>query len=29
MDALANDPHLGYFVGAKIPGKENGFDMKV
>jgi hypothetical protein len=28
MDALANDPHLGYFVGAKIPGKENGFDIE-
>jgi len=28
MDALANDPHLGYFVGATIPGKDNGFDVE-
>ena len=28
MDALADDPHLGSFVGAAIPGKENGFDIE-
>ncbi len=28
MDALASDPHLGPFVGATIPGKENGFDIE-
>lgn len=28
MDALAEDPHLGAFVGATIPGKENGFDIE-
>lgn len=28
MDALATDPHLGYFVGATIPGKDNGFDIE-
>lgn len=28
MDALADDPHLGSFVGATIPGKENGFDIE-
>lgn len=28
MDALADDPHLGYFVEATIPGKENGFDIE-
>ena len=28
MDALAEDPHLGYFVGATIPGKDNGFDIE-
>ncbi len=28
MDALASDPHLGSFVGAAIPGKENGFDIE-
>ena len=28
MDALADDPHLGFFVGAMIPGKENGFDVE-
>ena len=28
MDALANDSHLGAFVGAAIPGKENGFDIE-
>ena len=28
MDALADDSHLGSFVGAAIPGKENGFDIE-
>ncbi|MUL37984.1 DUF3616 domain-containing protein [Gloeocapsopsis dulcis] len=28
MDALANDPHLGSYIGAAIPGKENGFDIE-
>jgi hypothetical protein len=28
MDALAEDPHVGYFVGATIPGKDNGFDIE-
>lgn len=28
MDALASDPHLGAFVEATIPGKENGFDIE-
>ncbi|MBW4613658.1 MAG: DUF3616 domain-containing protein [Desmonostoc vinosum HA7617-LM4] len=28
MTALANDPHLGFFVKAAIPGKENGFDIE-
>ncbi len=28
MDALLNDPHLGAFVQATIPGKENGFDIE-
>lgn len=28
MDALAEDPHLGYFVEATIPGKDNGFDIE-
>ena len=28
MDALAEDPHLGCFVGATIPGKDNGFDIE-
>lgn len=28
MDALADDPHLGTYVGAAIPGKENGFDIE-
>jgi hypothetical protein len=28
MDALADDPHLGFFVKATIPGKDNGFDME-
>lgn len=27
-DALAEDLHLGSFVGATIPGKENGFDIE-
>lgn len=28
MEALANDPHLGFFVQAAIPGKDNGFDIE-
>lgn len=28
MDALKDDPHLGFFVGAEIPGKDNGFDIE-
>lgn len=28
MDALVNDPHLGAYVQATIPGKENGFDIE-
>jgi hypothetical protein len=28
MDALAEDPHLGYFVDVRIPGKDNGFDIE-
>ncbi|WYL93239.1 MAG: DUF3616 domain-containing protein [Gloeotrichia echinulata IR180] len=28
MVALADDPHLGWFVKAAIPGKENGFDIE-
>ncbi|KYC41822.1 hypothetical protein WA1_17510 [Scytonema hofmannii PCC 7110] len=28
MEALANDPHLGCFVQAEIPGKDNGFDIE-
>lgn len=28
MDALVDDPHLGYFVEATIPGKDNGFDIE-
>ena len=28
MEALANDPHLGFFVTAEIPGKDNGFDIE-
>ncbi|WP_017318047.1 DUF3616 domain-containing protein [Mastigocladopsis repens] len=28
MEALADDPHLGFFVKAAIPGKDNGFDME-
>lgn len=28
MDALINDAHLGAFVQATIPGKENGFDIE-
>jgi Protein of unknown function (DUF3616) len=28
MDALVNDPHLGTYVQAPIPGKENGFDIE-
>jgi Protein of unknown function (DUF3616) len=26
--ALANDPHLGLFIKAEIPGKDNGFDVE-
>lgn len=25
---LRNDPHLGTYIAAKIPGKENGFDIE-
>lgn len=28
MDALKSDPHLGFFVEAEIPGKDNGFDIE-
>lgn len=28
MDALAADPHLRAYIGAAIPGKENGFDIE-
>ncbi|MBW4687252.1 MAG: DUF3616 domain-containing protein [Komarekiella atlantica HA4396-MV6] len=28
MAALANDPHLGFFIKAGIPGKDNGFDIE-
>ncbi|MEB3180734.1 MAG: DUF3616 domain-containing protein [Nostocaceae cyanobacterium] len=28
MDALVDDPHLGAFINAKIPGKDNGFDVE-
>ncbi len=28
MEVLKNDPHLGFFVTAKIPGKDNGFDIE-
>jgi Protein of unknown function (DUF3616) len=28
MDALVNDIHLGAFVQATVPGKENGFDIE-
>ena len=28
MEALANDSHLGFFVTAEIPGKDNGFDIE-
>ncbi|WP_009632956.1 DUF3616 domain-containing protein [Synechocystis sp. PCC 7509] len=28
IDALVNDAHLGAFVQATIPGKENGFDIE-
>ncbi len=28
MDALVNDAHLGVYVQATIPGKENGFDIE-
>ncbi len=28
VDALTNDPHLGKFISAKIPGKDNGFDIE-
>ncbi len=28
MDALVNDAHLGTYVQATIPGKENGFDIE-
>ncbi|MBW4631745.1 MAG: DUF3616 domain-containing protein [Iphinoe sp. HA4291-MV1] len=28
MEALADDPHLGFFVKAAIPGKDNGFDVE-
>ncbi|WP_017654225.1 DUF3616 domain-containing protein [Fortiea contorta] len=28
MTALADDPHLGFFVKAAIPGKDNGFDIE-
>lgn len=28
MDALVKDPHLGSYIGAAIPGKENGFDIE-
>ncbi|WP_026731783.1 DUF3616 domain-containing protein [Fischerella sp. PCC 9605] len=28
IEALANDPHLGCFIKAEIPGKDNGFDIE-
>ncbi|MEJ6486440.1 DUF3616 domain-containing protein [Nostoc punctiforme UO1] len=28
MTALADDPHLGLFIKASIPGKDNGFDIE-
>ncbi|MDF5710298.1 MAG: DUF3616 domain-containing protein [Nostoc sp. S4] len=28
MTALAEDPHLGLFIKAAIPGKDNGFDIE-
>jgi hypothetical protein len=28
MTALENDPHLGQFIKAAIPGKDNGFDIE-
>ncbi|BAZ65775.1 hypothetical protein NIES4106_05200 [Fischerella sp. NIES-4106] len=28
MQVLKDDPHLGFFVTAKIPGKDNGFDIE-
>ncbi|MEH2069248.1 MAG: DUF3616 domain-containing protein [Nostoc sp.] len=28
MTALAEDPHLGSFIKAAIPGKDNGFDIE-
>ncbi|HIK05878.1 MAG TPA: DUF3616 domain-containing protein [Trichormus sp. M33_DOE_039] len=28
MAALMNDPHLGAFIQAQIPGKDNGFDIE-
>lgn len=28
IEALADDPHLGAFMKAKIPGKDNGFDIE-
>ncbi|QLE54577.1 DUF3616 domain-containing protein [Nostoc sp. TCL26-01] len=28
MSALADDAHLGFFVKAAIPGKDNGFDIE-
>ncbi|WP_413199648.1 DUF3616 domain-containing protein [Nostoc piscinale] len=28
MSALVNDPHLGAFIQAAIPGKDNGFDIE-
>ncbi len=28
MTALVNDPHLGLFIKAAIPGKDNGFDIE-
>jgi Protein of unknown function (DUF3616) len=28
MRALADDPHLGFYIQAAIPGKDNGFDIE-
>ncbi|MBF2063419.1 MAG: DUF3616 domain-containing protein [Calothrix sp. C42_A2020_038] len=28
IDALTEDPHLGAFIKAQIPGKDNGFDIE-
>jgi Protein of unknown function (DUF3616) len=28
IDALTKDPHLGGFIKAQIPGKDNGFDIE-